>query len=103
MWHKSGVAQWRRRRRQPRPLDEGGLERIALRYVERYATSRAKLAAYLACKLQERGWNGAGAPQPEPLVAKFAVLGYVDDAAFAATRAAGLTRRGYGVRRVSAR
>jgi len=102
------VAQsWRSRRtdpdaRRPRPLDAAGLERIALRYVERYATTRAKLAGYLTRKLHERGWNGDETPPVDALVKKLADLRYVDDAAFAATRAAGLTRRGYGARRVTA-
>jgi len=101
------VAQsWRSRRTDPdarraRPLDGAGLERIALRYVERYATTRAKLAAYLARKIRERGWDGEDAAPVDGLVGKVAALGYVDDAGFAAARAAGLTRRGYGLRRVS--
>ena len=40
------------------PLDEAGLNELALAYVARYATSRAKLLAYLARKLRERGWGG---------------------------------------------
>ena len=98
---------WRSRRsegeaRQARPLDEAGLERVALRYVERYATTRAKLSAYLSRKIRERGWAGESAPAPEALVEKLAALRYVDDQTFAAARAASLTRRGYGLRRVSA-
>ena len=41
------------------PLDQPALERAALRYVERYATTRAKLVAYLTRKLRERGADGA--------------------------------------------
>ncbi|HYZ48955.1 MAG TPA: RecX family transcriptional regulator, partial [Sphingomonas sp.] len=40
------------------PLDAPALERFALRYVERYATTRARLADYLSRKLRERGWAG---------------------------------------------
>jgi regulatory protein len=88
--------------RKPRPpLDEEGLERLALHYAGRYATSRAKLRAYLGRKVQERGWAGPGEPPVERLVGRFAELGYVDDAAFAAARAASLGRRGYGERRVA--
>jgi regulatory protein len=75
---------------------------LALRYVERYATSRARLLAYLDRKLRERGWAGTDPPAVEALAARFVELRYVDDAAFAVARAAGLTRRGYGIRRVSA-
>jgi regulatory protein len=82
------------------PLDAEGLERLGLFYAGRYATSRARLAAYLRRKLQERGWAGPGEAPVERLVERFAGLGYVDDRAFAASRAAALLRRGYGERRV---
>ena len=84
-----------------KPLDPASLERLALRYVERYATTRAKLAAYMRRKIAERGWDGEESPAIDPLVSRFAELGYVDDRGFAAARAATLTRRGYGERRVS--
>ena len=87
--------------KKPRPaLDDEGLERLALHYAGRYATTRAKLRAYLARKLAERGWGGSGPPPIERLVARFAELGYVDDRAFAVARGAALIRRGYGARRV---
>jgi len=93
--------QHRPRGRPPRPLDEQGLEALALRYVGRYATTRFRLQSYLLRKLRERGWSGERAPPIEPIVAKMARLGYVDDAAFAVARAASLQRRGYGERRVA--
>lgn len=73
---------------------------MALRYVERYATTRQKLADYLHRKIRERGWAAETPPDPDALVGRLAALGYVDDAAFAAARAAGLSRRGYGPRRI---
>nr|WP_233281543.1 RecX family transcriptional regulator [Sphingomonas changnyeongensis] len=75
---------------------------MALRYVERFATTEARLAAYLDRKLRARGWRGDVPADPAALVARMAALGYVDDRGFAQQRAAGLTRRGYGVRRVGA-
>lgn len=90
-------------KRKPRPpLDGEALERLALFYAGRYATTRAKLTAYLARKVAERSWRGEGAPEPqiERLVERLAELRYVDDKAFAASRAAALGRRGYGERRV---
>lgn len=90
----------RAERRRP-PLDAEGLERLGLFYAGRYATTRARLADYLRRKLRERGWNGAGAPPVEALVARFAALGYVDDAAFARAKTGSLLRRGYGERRVA--
>ncbi|HEV2818122.1 MAG TPA: RecX family transcriptional regulator [Allosphingosinicella sp.] len=84
------------------PLDEAALEQAALRYAGRYATSKAKLRAYLARKLRERGWAGAGDPPLDALVGRMAARGYVDDRAFAAARAGGLSRRGYGAGRLDA-
>ncbi|HEY5722314.1 MAG TPA: RecX family transcriptional regulator [Allosphingosinicella sp.] len=92
------------RERNKRPaaaLDEGGLERLALFYAERYATTRFKLRAYLSRKIRERGWAGTAEPPLDALVERFARLGYVDDRAFASSRASSLIRRGYGERRVA--
>ena len=89
------------RNRKPRPpLDAEGLERLALFYAGRYATTRAKLGSYLQRKLRERGWAGDGQPPVERLVERFSELGYIDDRAFASARAASLQRRGYGERRL---
>ena len=93
------VQQERHKRAVP-PLDGEGLERLAVNYAGRYAVTRAKLKAYLARKLRERGWDGDGEPPLDRLVERFARLGYVDDAAFATARAESLSRRGYGARRV---
>jgi regulatory protein len=82
------------------PLDQEGLERLALFYAGRYATTRAKLRTYLGRKVKERGWGASGAPPIEALVEKLASLRYVDDQAFASARGAALTRRGFGERRV---
>lgn len=82
------------------PLDETRLEEIALRYAARYATTRAKLNAYLRRKLTERGWAGERPADPDAIVARFAARGYVDDAGYAAMKGAALGRRGYGARRV---
>lgn len=95
------AAQRTRNNRDVPPLDGETLERLALDYAGRYAATRAKLRSYLLRKLRERGWGGAGEPPVERIVARFADLGYVDDRAFAAARADGLSRRGYGARRVS--
>lgn len=72
-----------------------------MRYAERYATTRARLAAYLGRKLRERGWGDAEQPPVEAVVARMAALNYVDDRAFATARAASLGRRGLGERRVT--
>lgn len=90
-----------RPRRRPKPLDGPKLEELALAYVARFATSAAKLERYLGRKLRERGWEGAGEPDLTALVARYAALGYVDDAAYARAKSGSLLRRGYGPRRVS--
>ncbi|WP_156679702.1 regulatory protein RecX [Sphingomonas profundi] len=82
------------------PLDGAALERLALAYVGRYATTRARLRAYLARKLRARGWGGEGPAPVEALIETCVRLGYVDDRQFAAARAGALGRRGYGARRV---
>jgi regulatory protein len=82
------------------PLDVAKLERLALRYVERFATTRGKLADYLRRKIRERGWEGEAA-DPDALAGRMAELGYVDDRAYAEARATALGRRGLGARRVA--
>lgn len=122
LWHKQGVDRSSRssrahgvgtkddeaaRGRPPRerrvapPLNAAALEGLALRYVERFATTRGKLADYLRRKIRERGWEG----EPTDVAAlaeRFAERGYVDDRGFAEMKAASLARRGYGERRISA-
>lgn len=89
-----------RERRSP-PLDAAALDRLALRYVERFATTRGKLADYLRRKMRERGWDGSPV-DPDMVAVRMVELGYVDDRAFAEARAAAMTRRGLGAVRVSA-
>lgn len=81
-------------------LDAAALERLALRYVERFATTRGRLTAYLLRKVRERGWEGEDA-DPAALAQKLADLGYIDDRAFGEARAAAMGRRGLGMRRVT--
>jgi regulatory protein len=96
VWHKKGV----KAHRSLVPLDGKSLQQLALRYVGRFATTRAKLRAYLTRKVRERGWNGANPPDFEALADRFAELGYVDDAAYALSKSRALTGRGFGKRRV---
>lgn len=105
-----------RRRRAPKPLDQRALNDLALSYVARFATSSGKLEAYLRRKIRERGTQ-LGAQSEEDLdegggqnegarldvsavVARMVELRYVDDEAYARSKAGGLLRRGYGGRRV---
>ncbi|HKX36115.1 MAG TPA: RecX family transcriptional regulator [Rhizorhapis sp.] len=89
------------RRKDRRPLTAAKLEEMALNYVGRFATSRAKLVAYLTRKVRERGWEGSGSPGVEDVADRFVRQGYIDDRAFALSKARSLTGRGYGERRVS--
>ena len=82
------------------PLDIAALERLALRYVERFATTRGRLTDYLNRKIRERGWDGP-AGDPPALAQRMADLGYVDDRAYAEAKASAMARRGLGARRVS--
>lgn len=90
-----------RKRRPLKPLDEAALNELALRYVGRFATTRAKLKSYLSRKVRERGWDGARAPDLARIADRFAELGYVNDETYALSKAQSLTARGYGKRRVA--
>ncbi len=102
----------RSRRRKPRvrkPLDAVTLRDLALSYVARFATSGAKLEAYLHRKIRERGVAGGDdaddgeAPQLDVngIVEQMIDLGYVDDEAYAKARSRDLMARGFGARRVN--
>lgn len=82
------------------PLDVDSLPALAVRYLERYQTSRSRLIRYLERALRARGW--AGDPPPDPVAVADAMVarGFVDDEAFAGARARSLARRGYGPGRV---
>ena len=91
----------RKERKPPKPLTAASLDWFALRYVERYATTRAKLRRYLGDKLRQRGWAGEGTAPIDAVVERLSCLGYVDDRAFGEAKARGLERRGFGERRVA--
>jgi len=108
VWHNQGVEaasadQERgnsRRRRVARPLDHALLQELALAYVARFATSRAKLLTYLRRKVRERGWSEEAPPELDRLADRITKLGFLDDQAYAAMKAGSLLRRGYGKARV---
>jgi regulatory protein len=76
------------------------LDELALKYVGRFATSRAKLRSYLTRKVRERGWDGEREPDFERVAGRLAELGYIDDSAYALAKSQALTGRGYGKYRV---
>ena len=87
-------------RRALSPLNDEKLNELALRYVGRFATTRAKLQAYLRRKVRERDWEGGRPPDFEAIAQRFAERGFVDDAGYALAKSRALTGRGYGKRRV---
>jgi regulatory protein len=89
-----------RPRRPSPPLDESKLNELALHYVGRFATTRAKLRSYLARKIRERGWDGPREADLVRIADGFAEQGYIDDSAYALAKSQSLTGRGYGKRRV---
>ncbi len=88
-------------KKSPQPLDADSLRNLALYYVGRYATTRAKLRGYLRRKVRERGWDGSGEPDFVALAERLSELGYIDDRGYAESRARSLARRGYGPQRVA--
>lgn len=88
------------RRKPAKPLDEARLRDLALSYVARFATTGTRLERYLKRKLRERGWDGEGEPDLPALAARFAELGYIDDAVWAGAKSGDLLRRGFGARRI---
>ena len=100
VWHKHGDMPHQRARKPRPPLDARRLDELALFYVGRFATSRAKLIFYLERKVRERGWEDTAEPGVEAVADRLVRLGYVDDAAFALSKARALTGRGYGEGRV---
>lgn len=83
-----------------KPLNGERLHELALFYVGRFATTRAKLTTYLDRKLRERGWEDDAPAEVERLVERLAATGLVDDALYAQSKARSLTERGYGAARV---
>lgn len=91
----------RKGRGAPPPLNQAKLQELALRYVGKYATTRAKLRSYLTRKVRERGWEADREPDFEGLANRFAELGYIDDASYALGQSRSLSARGFGKRRLT--
>jgi regulatory protein len=90
----------RKSARPRKPLNGEGLHELALFYLGKFATTRAKLSTYLNRKVRERGWEGQDPPDIERLVERLAASGLVDDAAYALSKSRSLSERGYGASRV---
>ena len=98
-------------RRPPPRLSPSYLENAALHYLERFASSSANLRRVLMRKVDrslahwgDDAGNGRSdaAQWVEAVLTKLAGLGYLDDSAYAAQKAAGLHRRGRPARGIRA-
>ncbi len=81
------------------PASEAYLERAAVHYLARFASSTENFKAVLRRKVQRRGLPedvdiAVAEAWIEALVEKFTALGHLDDEAFARARAGSLLRRG---------
>lgn len=88
------------------PLTKAYLERAALHYLERYASSVDGLRRVLMRRVdkaarEERCDPEEATPWVEEVVARFAASGIVDDRSFAEGKAASLRRRGDSARRIA--
>ena len=90
--------------RSKRPLGAARLDELALSYVARFATSRAKLTRYLSRKIRESEWTEDvdAMTACEAVADRMERLQFLDDRQYAVMRAGAMTRRGLGVRRVKA-
>jgi len=94
------------KRRAGRPLTAASLERAALDYLERFASSAADLRRVLLRRVKraaERDGSDAraGAALVEAVVARLTRAGLVDDARYAEAKAASLHRRGASRRMIA--
>ena len=94
------MAGYGNKKREKPPLNATTLRDLALFYVGRYATSKARLVRYLSRKITERGWDGDERADLAALAEDFEARGYVSDASYAQMRASGMAGRGYGARRI---
>ena len=89
-------------------IDAGLLERWALAYLARYASSAANLRRVLLRRLRRRLRDNSEAlqkiePLIQALVERYSQSGLLDDAAYAASRAASLHRRGESLAKIRSR
>jgi len=95
-------------RRPPRPVSSAYLERAAMSYLERYASSSDNLRRVLRRKIDQRSrLRGEDAavfyPLIDEVIAKTLRLGLVDDTRYAEARVATLRRRGGSARAIQAK
>ncbi len=94
-------------RKAPRPVTRPSLEKAALRYLERFASSTANLRRVLMRKVErsarDHGTDAEeGARWVEDLLARYQRSGLLDDDTYAQMRTASLHRRGASTRAIRA-
>jgi regulatory protein len=95
-------------RRPPRPVTEAYLQRAALAYLERFASSAENLRRVLRRKVETRCRLRGEDAEPflelvDPVVARSVSSGLVDDRAYAEARVASFRRRGTSARGIKAK
>ncbi|TAN63379.1 MAG: regulatory protein RecX [Magnetospirillum sp.] len=94
-------------RRPPPKITASYIENAALHYLERFASSRANLRRVLMRKVERSLAHHGGEPAEaahlvDAVIARLAGLGYLDDGAYAETKARALHRRGGSLRTIRA-
>jgi regulatory protein len=93
--------------RRPPAIDRAALERAALDYLARYASSSENLRRVLMRRImratQDRAARQAAAAIVAAIVAQYLASGVLDDALYAAQQAASLRRRGLSTEAIRAR
>ncbi|MDR3518448.1 MAG: RecX family transcriptional regulator [Azospirillaceae bacterium] len=94
-----------REQRPPRPITPDGLERAALAYLERFASSVASLRRVLMRRVERAARHDGSDPAPhvatiDTLIARLQQSGLLDDRRFAEAKAASLHRQGRSIRRI---
>lgn len=95
----------RKKKRAPKPATPERLEKAALHYLERYASSAENLRRVLMRRVQRSAQlHGtdpeAGAEAVQDLIDRYRRAGLLDDRAYATARAAGLHRQGKSLRAI---
>lgn len=95
----------RKKKRQPKPATPERLEKAALHYLERYASSAENLRRVLMRRVQRSAHlHGtdpeSGAEAVQNLIERYRRAGLLNDRAYAAARAAGLHRQGKSQRAI---
>jgi regulatory protein len=102
----AGMKRAKRSDNEPTPIDAALLERWALGYLERFASSAENLRRVLRRRVRRRTSDNEtvqrAAALIDDLVERYRRSGLIDDAAYAAARARGRLARGEPLRRIAA-